>query len=41
MALAVMGEEHIWRTITELYYSTPTARHQSMFKTVGMAKRDY
>ena len=31
----------MWRTITELYYGTPTAGHQSMFKAIGMVKRDY
>ena len=40
-ALVVTGGEHMWRTITELYHGTPTAGHQGIFKTTGMAKRDY
>ena len=32
MALVVIGGEHMWRTIAELYYGTPTTGHQGMFK---------
>jgi Integrase zinc binding domain len=39
--LVVTGGKHMWRTIAELYHDSSTARHQSTFKTIGMAKRDY
>jgi hypothetical protein len=40
-ALVVIGGEYMWKTIAELYHGSPTAGHQGVFKTVGMAKRDY
>ena len=37
----VTGGELMWRTIIKKYHGSPTARHQGIFKTLGMMKKDY
>jgi len=40
-ALVVTGGEYMWKTIAGLYHGSPTAGHQGVFKTIGMALKDY